>query len=349
MTSKTVNLARLRISIPMAIGIVLSIAVSLFLVRLFDNASRSIGWIVFSGCIALMLYPALNFLDKFVPRQIGVLVLVLFVIGMIAFPAYTVVDNVNRQTKNLEKSLPKRAHQLETSGRFAASFKKFEIEKKTRRALKSIPETLQGGDRKEQIKANADRAIAFIAGGVLMIFFLLYGNRLVTGALSVVSNKKQREDITNILKRAYAKTAQFGWSQIGLSIAAGVTTYLICRLYSIPAAGLLGVWVALWNVVPVFGVVLGSLPAVVLAGAQSMKLAITLLIFFLVYEIAESFMRHKLLGPKMLRLDSIVTIFVVFGGLELYGLGGALAGLVIASFVHALAGEIASTMPPNNS
>jgi len=294
-----------------------------------------------------MLYPALNLLDKFLPRGLGVLTLVLLVATLIALPAYTVVDNVNRQADNLEKTLPDRAAQLEQEGRFARSFQEFELEKKTREAIQRVPEALQGGDRAEQIKANADRAIAFVAGGVLMIFFLLYGNKLVLGALSVIKEDKKRDETIGLLKRAYTRATLFGWSQVGLSVAAGLATYGISRISEIPAAGLLGVWVALWNLVPVFGVVIGSLPVVVLAGAQSPRLALLLLVFFVSYETLESVVRYKLLGHRALRIDSIVTILVVFGGLELYGLGGALAGLIIASFLHALAGEIAKTRPPN--
>lgn len=345
MTTKTVNLARVRISFPMTVGLIVSITFGYFLIHVFDSASRSIGWIVFSSVLAMMLYPALNLLDKFLPRSLGVFFLLLLVAVLIALPAYTVIDNVNRQTHKLENSLPERARALETSGRFAKSFKEFQLEQKVKTAIVRIPETLQGGTRQEQLRANADRAIAFVAGGVLMIFFLLYGNRLVEGALTIIEDKKQRNRLREILRRAYSKSVEFGWSQVGLSVAVGLTTYLVCRLSNIPAAGLLGVWVALWNVVPVFGVVLGSMPAVLLAGAQSLRLALVLLAFFIIYEVAESWVRHKLLGPHTLRIDSIITILVVFGGLELYGLGGALAGLIITSFVHGLLGEIASTRP----
>lgn len=345
MTTKTVSLARVRLSFPMSVGIVASIALGFFLLNVFDSASRTIGWIVFSATMALMLYPALSVLDKIMPRGFAVFVLVLFVTVLIALPAYTVIDNVNRQTKKLENTLPDRAQQLEESGRFSESFQSFELEKKTRTAIKSIPETLQGGSRQEQIKANADRAIAFVAGGVLMLFFLLYGNKLVSGALSVITDDEKRKSIHKILHHSYTRCTTFGWSQIGLSIASALTTYAACRMANIPAAGLLGVWVALWNLVPVFGVVIGSLPVVLLAGAESMKTAIILLVFFILYEAVESYARYKLLGPHALRLDSIVTILVVFGGIELYGLGGALAGLVIASFFHALLGEVASTQP----
>lgn len=345
MTTNTVNAPRLRISLPMSIGLVVSVALGFLFVNIFQSASRSIGWIVFASVIALMLYPAVNFLDKFLPRGLAVFALIVFVAVLIVLPAYTVIDNVNRQTKKLEHTLPARAKELESKGKFSQSFKEFELQKKTKEALKRIPESLQGGTRQEQIKANADRAIAFVASGALMLFFLLYGHKLVDGALSVITEKKKHDEVKELLHRAYQKCTTFAWSQIALSIAAAITTYAVCRLASVPAAGLLAVWVALWNVVPVFGVVIGSLPIVVLAGAQNMKTAVFLLIFFILYEAGESFARHKLLGKRSLRLDSIITILVVFGGIELYGLGGALAGLVIASFLHALAGEFASRNP----
>ena len=132
MSEKTVNISKVQVSLPMSIGIILSVTFGFFLIHLFESASRSVGWIIFSASIALMLFPALNLLDKFMPRGIGVLVLVLLVAILIALPAYTVVDNVNRQAKNLERTLPNRAAQLENEGRFAKSFKEFELSKNTR-------------------------------------------------------------------------------------------------------------------------------------------------------------------------------------------------------------------------
>lgn len=329
----------------MAFGVVLSVGAGFFILGVIDNASRSIGWIVFSACIAMMLYPGVNILQRYIPKLFAVILLVLFVIAMIAIPIYSVVDDVNSQTNNLEQSLPQRARQLEQEGRFAESLKEFELENKTREALNEIPNALQGGDAQERIRANANRAIAFVAGGVLMLFFLLYGDRLVRGALTVINDEKKRNRTEDLLRKAYARCTLFGWSQIALSLSAGLFTFAICRIFDIPAAGLLATWVALWNVVPIFGVVIGTLPVVALAGAQNINLAWTLLGVFIVYELIESYSRHKLLGPHAIRMDAIITILIVFGGIELYGLGGALAGLVIGSFLHALAAEVASTNP----
>lgn len=349
MTQKVANPVQLKLSLVMSIGIILSIGVGFFLLSVIDGASRSIGWIVFSACIALMLYPALNVLKKFMPRGLAVILLVVFVIGLIVAPVYSVVDDVNSQTKKLERTLPQRAAELEEEGRFAESFREFELEQKVKDALRAIPNVLQGGTPQEQIRANANRAIAFLAGGVLMIFFLLYGHKLVEGALSVIQDQNKKEMIQGYLARAYSRATLFGWSQILLSVSVGLFTYFICRINDIPAAGLLATWVALWNLIPVFGVVLGTLPVVLLAGAQSIRLAWILLAIFILYEIGESYARYKLLGHRSIRMDAIVTIFIAFAGLEFYGLGGALAGLVIGSFLHALASEIAAANPEDET
>ena len=98
-------------------------------------------------------------------------------------------------------------------------------------------------------------------------------------------------------------------------------------------------WVAVWNIIPIFGTLIGSLPILLIAGAKNINEAFVILGLVIVYEIIESFVRHRYLGQHVMRLDSIVVIFVTFAGLELYGLGGALTGLLIAAFLHALAAE----------
>ena len=286
-----------------------------------------------------MLYPGVNKLDKFVNRGVAVGIMALFTLLLIVVPIYSVVDDVNSQTSKLERTLPARAKQLEEEGRFATSFKEFQLEDKTRSALKSIPDFIQGGDAKERLKANADRTIAFIASAVLMLFFLTFGKKLVSGALSVVPDEKKRKELIAKLSNAYHRSTAFAWAQIGLSLSTGLFAYTICRAYNIPGGGLLATWVAFWNIIPIFGTLIGSLPIIILAGAQSVKDAAIILTLVILYEVVESYLRHRYLGTHTMRLDSIVSIVVFFAGLEMYGLGGALTGLLIVSFLHAFAAE----------
>lgn len=341
----TSNPLTLKLSFLAAVGIAISVGLGIFLVEATDNASRTIGWILFSISIAFMLYPGVNLLDKYMNRSFAVMIMAIFTLLLIVIPIYSVVDDVNSGSSKLKKSLPARAQELEESGRFAKSFKQFELEDKTRSAIEAVPDFIQGGNSEERLKANADRTIAFVASGVMMLFFLTYGKKLVLGALSVIEDDKKRESVKTKLAHAYQRSTAFAWAQIVLSISTGLFTYGLCRYYEIPAGGLLATWVAFWNIIPIFGTLIGSLPILILAGANNINQAIFILLLVIAYEILESFLRHKFLGKKTMRLDSVISIFVFFAGLELYGLGGALTGLLIAAFLHALASEFSDIKP----
>lgn len=339
MKDNTLNPLTLKISFISAIGLVVSVGIGIFLVETTDNASRTIAWILFSISIAFMLYPGVNLLDKYINRTLAVGIMVLFTLFLIVIPIYSVVDDVNAQSKKLEQSLPAKASELEKSGRFAKSFKQFNLEEKTRSAIKAIPDFIQGGTQSERLKANADRTIAFVASGVMMLFFLAYGKKLAQGALSIIGDDKKRESLTKKIAHAYKRATAYAWGQIGLSVSTGLFAYAICRAYSIPAGGLLATWVAFWNIIPIFGTLIGSLPILILAAAKNINEAIFILLLVIIYEVIESLIRHKFLGEHTMRLDSIISIFVFFAGLELYGLGGGLTGLLLVSFIHAFAAE----------
>jgi predicted PurR-regulated permease PerM len=339
MNTKTLNPLTLKISFFSAIAIVLSVGLGILLVQVTENASRTIGWIVFSISIAFLLYPGVNLLDKYINRTLAATIMALFTLLLIVVPIYSVVDDVNSQSRNLERSIPQKAAQLERSGRYAESFETFKLEEKTRDAIKAVPDFIQGGTATERIKANADRTIAFIASAVMMLFFLSYGKKLIEGALSIISTDKDRDVMKSKLANAFQRSTKFAWTQIGLSISTGIFAYCICRYYGIPAGGLLATWVAFWNLIPIFGTFIGSLPILILAGASNINHAFIIFGLVVIYEILESIFRHKYLEKHSMRLDSVVNIFVFFAGLELYGLGGALSGLLIVSFLHAFSAE----------
>ena len=339
MKEKVLNPLTVKVSFMAAIGLVLSVGAGFLLIHIANSASRTIGWVFFSISIAFLLYPGVNKLDKYMNRTLSVLVMVILTLLIIVVPIYSVVRDVNLQTDKLEKSLPARAHELEEKGRFASSFKQFKLEKKTRSTIEALPNFIKGGSKKDQLQANANRGIAFIASAVMMLFFLGYGKRLIDGMIGAIPEKKKQDEIKAKLSNAYQRATTFAWAQIGLSISTGLFAYAICRAYSIPASGLLATWVAFWNIIPIFGTVFGSLPILILAGAKNINEAFFILALFIVYEIIESYFRRRYLAHRSMRIDAVIQIFVFFAGLELYGLGGALTGLLIVAFFHALASE----------
>jgi predicted PurR-regulated permease PerM len=84
---------------------------------------------------------------------------------------------------------------------------------------------------------------------------------------------------------------------------------------------------ALWTLLPVAGVFVGALPIVAFAGAASVTRAVVVGLIFVAIGIAE-FLLTSYLERQTVEVGSFLIVFAAFGGLELYGLTGALLGVL---------------------
>jgi predicted PurR-regulated permease PerM len=84
---------------------------------------------------------------------------------------------------------------------------------------------------------------------------------------------------------------------------------------------------ALWTLLPVAGVFVGALPIVAFAGAASVTRAVVVGLVFVAIGTAE-FVLTSYLERQTVEVGSFLIVFAAFGGLELYGLMGALLGLI---------------------
>ena len=123
------------------------------------------------------------------------------------------------------------------------------------------------------------------------------------------------------------------------AVVGGFLAYSIARLAGVPGPAALGVWVALWSLLPIAGVLIGALPIVVFAGAQSMSRAVAVGIAFVIIGIAD-WLVNRWLERRTVYVGSFAIVLAAFGGLELYGLTGALLFLFGAVWVIAIISEI---------
>ena len=118
---------------------------------------------------------------------------------------------------------------------------------------------------------------------------------------------------------------------IGMAVVAGCLVALVARLVDVPGAVPLGLWAALWDLVPLVGAVIGALPVALLAAAISPTTGIVVLLGFVVYQVVEAIVVQKRLERRSVHVGPFLTLVVGTAGLELYGLGGALISLFAAS------------------
>jgi putative heme transporter len=314
--------------------------------KLFASASRIVGWVLTATVIAAVLYPLVAGLARWIPRSVAVLVVLLVTIGSLGLVTWAMVDTIVRENKALQVSAPAAAAQLEQSPRYGDLARKLKLEQQTAEFVKSVPERLRGGDTAAALKAAATRGVAFLATGVLSLFFLLHGPRLLNGGFlqlrDPIRRRRYQQMATRAYRRAWIYTAGTGL----MAVAAGVVAYVTARLANVPGPAALGVWAALWDVIPLIGGPIGALPVVLLALILgSTERGIAVLAVFVLYHVLEGFVLQPRLEARSIHVGAFLTIVGGVVGVELYGIGGGLLAIALLTFASAVLAEIVPPLP----
>ena len=302
------------------------------------NAERVLAWVLAAAAIAALLYPAFAWLSHFryVPRALAALLLAVVTLGTLGFVGYRVVHDVSNAMSALQEQAPQRAGQLEKNSDF---FREIKLRERVQKLVDAIPKRLAGGEAPQAIKSALTRGVAFVAGVILTIFFVLYGPRLIDGAIGLLAEEEARVHARHIVGRGSARALFFARVKLWESIVEALLAFAIARVAGVPGAAALAVWVGLWSLLPVAGVLIGALPIVVFAGAHTMTRAVVVALLFVVIGIFD-FMVNRWLERRSVYPGSFALVLAAFGGLELYGLTGALLGLLGAVLAIAFVSEI---------
>ena len=331
----------LRISPRSAVVLVAMLGATFALIRLVTASQRVLGWILVAGAIAGLLHPLVGLFARRLPHGIAVLVVVLMTAAIGGLIAYGVAGSVVRETHTLQRALPRRAAELEHSKRFGEAARQFHLADRTRSFVKEVPARLRGGTTADALRSAATRGVAFLATFVLTIFFLLHGPRLANGAIDQVTDERRRQRVREVATRAYRRGFGYARGSMATGILAGTVAYAIARLAGVPGAAPLGVWVALWDLVPIVGAFIGAVPIIGLAAVHSAAHAAAVTLAFVVYQVVEQLALQRDLERRTIKLGPFLTLAGGFAGIELYGIGGALMVLLAGSVAVAAADELA--------
>lgn len=312
---------------------------TLAVLRIIAASTRVLGWMAAAAIIASLLHPLVTGLSRRVPRAVAVAVVVLVTLATVGLITYSLVDTVVRETRNLQQSAPAAARRLEHSKRYGELARNVKLAQRTKTFVADVPQRLQGGKTADAVRAAATRGVAFLATGVLSLFFILHGERLVAGALGQIRDPARRDRVTAIAGRAYARTFRYVSGSILMSLAAGLLGYLVADMAGVRGAAALGLWVGLWDVVPLLGAFIGALPIAALATAISPERGLAVIVVFVLWQAFEYLVVQHRVEARSMHLGPFITLAAALAGVELYGIGGALLAVYVAAFAIAALDE----------
>ena len=119
------------------------------------------------------------------------------------------------------------------------------------------------------------------------------------------------------------------------SVIAGIIVGVTLEILGVPFALLLGVFVALVDLLPLVGGLLAGFPVVIIAAIHSVPAGITMLVVFIVYQQLENHILNPIIMSKTVQLNPFWVLIAVLVGATL---GGRVAG-GLGTFVGALVGH----------
>jgi predicted PurR-regulated permease PerM len=280
---------------------------------------------------------------------VALALVMLLTIGIVAGIAYAVVDDLNTQVHDLQRAVPRAAREIERSERFGKPAREIHLATRAKAFVDELPERLRGGDVTSAVRSAATRGVAFLATGVLTIFFLIHGARLLESAVGQLPEGR-RPDVRRIGMAVYRRWWHYLTGTLGMAAMAGLVAFAAASLIDAPGKAPLAVWMIMLDAIPLLGVVLGALPLILLAATTaSWQGAVAVTLVMLGWQAFEALVLQRRVEAQSLHIGPFVTVAVVMVGLEVYGIGGALVALIVTVLVAATLDEVAGHGPRSSS
>lgn len=307
---------------------------------MFASSHRTLGWVVACGVVALLIDPVVAVLDRHVPRFVAVVTVLLGAVAFVVLIGVGVAREVVESLDELKGVAPSAAAELEADYSWARDL---ELERRVTDAVDQIDARI----RERAVAEAADALPAYLVTAILMLFLLAGGRRYLNGFLNQFSEPRRTKWRT-IVVRAARRGRRWILGSLAHGLVVGSLVGGVAWLFDVPAAVSLGVLVGAFSVLPLIGVLVGGIPAVLLAfGLEGWRAGATIALLLLALQLAEALLVRPRIEVHSVRVGPAVPIIVGLLGFELYGLGGAIYGIALA--VIALAALDAAGQEPDGA
>ncbi|MES3004939.1 MAG: AI-2E family transporter [Patescibacteria group bacterium] len=191
------------------------------------------------------------------------------------------------------------------------------------------------------IYSNTFGSLATFFGGVLsfiltiiLSFYLAVEEDGVAKFLKAITTIKHENYIVSLWKRSQKKIGLWMQGQLVLAVIIGMLVYLGLTLLSVPNALLLAVLAAIFEIIPLFGPILASIPAILIAFVSGgLPMAVIVMGLYLIVHQFENQLIYPLVVKKVVGVSPVVSIVALAAGWELVGFIGLILAVPISAVI----------------
>jgi predicted PurR-regulated permease PerM len=330
---------RRRVIIDISGGAVAKIVIGLlalaFIGGLLDRMRDIFVWILAAAFLAIALNPLVEKLEPRIGRRpAATVVFIGFVIGFIAIVIAFVAPFVT-QVDNLTTGLPKAISDARENSTVKRLDNKYHLAQHAKEHLGTLPSVIFGAADTVLGGAVAVSTVFFLT------LFLLYE---LPGILRVVLGQIPPERRPRVVAAAHHLNKNIGGYVAGNLVISGIcgaVTTVSLYAFSVPYSLALGVFMAVFDIIPLVGATIGSF--VVIAAAfifVDVRAGIAMFIIVNVYQQVENHILQPIIYGRTVQIPSLTVLVAVLCGGAVLGLIGALLAIPIAATIQTVAGEL---------
>lgn len=189
------------------------------------------------------------------------------------------------------------------------------------------------------ISTNAFGTVTAFFGGLLsfflmtiLSFYLAVEEDGVGKFLKAITTIKHEAYVVDLWKRSQRKIGLWMQGQLVLAVIIGMLVYLCLLIVGIPNALLLATLAAAFEIIPLFGPILASIPAIMIAFvAGGFSTALVVIGLYLIIHQFENQLIYPLVVKKVVGVSPIVSIIALAAGWQLAGFVGLVLSVPMAA------------------
>ena len=299
--------------------------------------------ILIAGFLFFIFNPVVKFFDKYIKKRIlSILLLYILIISVISIAIGNVVPIVNEQIVSFINDLPRYAKQLENFFNEVAHSEEFKlilandffsfdnIQAKLVEFLNTVPTKITNGIM-GVFGFVANTAITIVTVPILLFYMFKDGHRFPSAISKFIPVQYRKEGLNTIENVGNTLSAYIN-GQVTVACIVGLLTFIGYLIIDVPYALLMALIVAVTNIIPYVGPILGGAPAVIIALFDSpFQALLVIVVITIAQQIEGNFLSPLILGKSLdIHPATVIILLLVAGNIA------GVVGMVLAVPTYAV-------------
>ena len=283
--------------------------------------------------LAYAFYPFLKWMQKKIPKWLGIVIILLIVFGILAYIIINIIPVFTNELADLLSGLMEFIKDVDKKFDIDLSSLEDSLIKAFNKISKDFTDDIAvtGG---KIINASINLISNFIISLVAFIYFLVDMDK-IREKIKIYFRLKSKKTYNLIKEIDISCTGYFKGLFINVLIQF-IEYTLLYRIIGHPNFLLLGIIAAFSPLIPYFGGIIMNVVAIITASVISTKLLIFSLIIMIIFPQIDGYLILPKIYGKTNKVPALITIFAVFAGGVLGGFVGIIIALPLAIIIQTI-------------